>query len=206
MLLQGAEDPWQMPLDFLCQLVALVLLVLLAMVLLLLLLVTLVATVMLLLLMTLVTPVVLLLSAVVLRRPRAGSHGFAALEVDVDPALVLLVRVVPQAQLPAELLDLGLQLLHAARRVVALADDGEEVVGAAGLVGADALLEDALCLLDELPVQVDLILIDAARRVVLAEDVLGRLAVKVVHLGVVRLALVRKLLRAGAVAGLVGLL
>lgn len=136
--------------------------------------------------------------------PVAGPVGFPALEVDVYPARVLL-RVVLQPQLAAELLDLGLDLLHVAGRVVALADDGVQVRLAGGLVRADALLEDALRLLDVQAVQVDGVLVHLARRVVGPEDELRGLSVIVVHLGVVGFALLRVLLCAGVVALVVGL-
>lgn len=70
---------------------------------------------------------------------------------------------------------------------------------------ADALLEDVLGLLDELPVQVDRVVGDAARRVVLPEDVLAGLLVVLVHLRRVPLALVAQLLGLGAAAALVRL-
>lgn len=77
------------------------------------------------------------------------------------------------------------------------------------LVGADALLEDTLGLLDEQSMQINAVALDTPRHVVLPEDVLGCLSVIVVHLCVMRLALVGELLGLGAVArgiGLVGLL
>lgn len=124
------------------------------------------------------------------------------LEVDVNSPGILL-RLIPQPKLTAYLLNLGLDLLHVVCRVVSLADDGVQVRLPARLVRADTLLEDALRLLDELPVQVDAVRLDAAWRVVLAEDVVRRLTVVIVHLGVVRLALVGELLGPGSIAGLV---
>lgn len=149
--------------------------------------------------------VLLLLSAMVagvaavLRR-----DSVAALEVDVDAAGVLLGAKL-ESQLAAQLLDLGLDLLDVSRRVVALADDGMQVCLAGGLVGADALLEDALSFLDELAVQIDAVGLYAAGCVVLAEDEVGGLLIVVVHLGIMRLALVGELLRAGAIAVVVRL-
>ena len=70
----------------------------------------------------------------------------------------------------------------------------------------NAFFQNVLGLLHKLAVQVNLVLIDPARRVVLPEDILGRLTVEVVHLGVVRFALVGQLLRPGSITGLVGLL
>jgi hypothetical protein len=71
---------------------------------------------------------------------------------------------------------------------------------AVGLVGADAFFEDALGLFDELAVEVNAVGIDAAGGVVLAEDKVGCLAVVLVHLAIVRLALVGVLLGPGVVA------
>jgi hypothetical protein len=59
-----------------------------------------------------------------------------------------------------------------------------------GLGVADALLEDVLGLLDELAVQVDGVVGDAAGGVVLAEDELGRLLVVLGLLLLVPLAFV----------------
>lgn len=64
----------------------------------------------------------------------------------------------------------------------------------------DPLLENLLSLLDELAVQVDGIGGDAPVGVVLAEDKLGRLLVVVIHLAAVRLAFLRELFGAGAIA------
>lgn len=153
----------------------------------------------------------LLLSAVrvatMLRRGLCGQGWVvraAALEVDVDPAGVLLGRVL-QAELAAHLLDAGLDLLDVVDRVVPLAHDDMQVRLAVLLGVADALLEHVLGLLDELPVEVDRVVGHAARRVVLPEDVVRGLLVVLVHLGRVPLALVAQLLGLGAVAALVGL-
>lgn len=67
----------------------------------------------------------------------------------------------------------------------------------------DALLEDLLRLLDELPVQIDRV--GRHVGVVLAEDELRRLSVVLLHLAAVRLALLGQLLGQRAVAILVGL-
>lgn len=132
-----------------------------------------------------------------------GLVGRPALEVDEDAALILL-RAVVQAELAAHVLDLGLQLLDVAGGVVALAHNDVQVVLAPGPVLANALPEDALGLLDELAVEIDLVGLDSPRRIVLAEDELGGLEVVLVHLAVVGLALVGELLGFGAVAVVVG--
>lgn len=182
MLLQLLQEPRQLLLDKLPNLVVLLLLRL---------------VMMLLLLVTTVMPRV--------ATPMARGQRLTALEVDDDAADIVLVGAVLQAELLAQLLDLGLDALDAAARVVALADDGDQVRLAVGLVGADAVLEDALSLLDKLAVQVDRVGLDAPVGVVLAEDEVGGLLVVVVHAGGVRLALVGELLCGGAIAVFIGL-
>ena len=135
----------------------------------------------------------------------SGSQRLPSLEIYVDAAGIVL-GAVPQAQLAAQRLDLGLESLDVAGRVVAFADNGVQVCLAAFLIGADALLEDALGFLHELAMQVDSVAIDLAGRVVLAEDVLGGLPVVVIHPGIVGLALVRELLGGRAISVLVGAL
>ena len=76
---------------------------------------------------------------------------------------------------------------------------------ALGAGAPDAGLEDVLGLLDELAVQVDGVVVDAAGGVVLPEDVLARLPVVVRHPRPVRLALVAQLLRPRPVPALVRL-
>lgn len=142
---------------------------------------------------------------------RAGGGGVVAAcpassasQVDVDAALVLLGGVV-EAELAAEALDAGLELLHAAGRVVALADDDVQMGLACGLGVADARLEDLPGLVDVLAVQVDGVVGDAARRVVLAEDELGRPPVVLGLPPLVPLALLRERLGLGAVAAFIRL-
>lgn len=71
---------------------------------------------------------------------------------------------------------------------------------------ANALLENLLCFLDELTVQVDCVGVDFAHGVVFAEDEFGGLLVVLVCFGGVLFALVREVFGACAVAALVGLL
>lgn len=127
----------------------------------------------------------------------------ATLEVDVDSSCVFLSPVL-QPHLPAQLLDLGLQLLDMASRVVPLADNGMKVVLTSSLILANATFENALRLLDELAVQIDSIGINAAGSVVFAENEFGSLKVVFVHLAVVGLALVGELLCCGTVTIFVG--
>lgn len=174
-----------------------------------------------LLLMPALVPSTLVLSLSLMRRPSMAllrlpitttiamrhisrPQRLTTLQINVYPASVLLSPVL-EPELATQLLDLGLDLLHVVGRVVALADNGVQVVLAALLVGADALLEDALGFLDVQAVQVDAVAFDAAGGVVGAEDVLAGLAVVVVHFAVVGFALVGKFFGAGAVAVVVGL-
>lgn len=180
MLLQLLQEPRQLLLDKLPNLVVLLLLRLV--------------------MLLLVTTVMSRVATSMARRQR-----LTALEVDDDAADIVLVGAVLQTELLAQLLDLGLDALDTAARVVPLADDGDQVRLAVGLVGADAFLEDALGLLDELAVQVDRVGLDAPVGVVLAEDEVGGLLVVVVHAGGVRLALVGELLCGSAIAVFIGL-
>lgn len=68
---------------------------------------------------------------------------------------------------------------------------------------ADALLEDLFCLFDELAVEIDGVVCDAAGGVVFSEDVVGGLLVIGVHLRGVFLAFFAQLVRGGAVAAFV---
>ena len=89
--------------------------------------------------------------------------------------------------------------------VVSLAHNNVQVILTTALGGLDALLEHVLCLLDEQAVQIDGIFLDAAVGVVLAEDVVARLAVVLLHLGGMLFSLGREVVGARAVARLVGL-
>lgn len=80
-------------------------------------------------LLLLTTVMLLRLSTVVLStairrglRRRRHLSDLSALQIDKDPALILLGLVV-QAELPANLLDARLDLLHVSRAVVPLADN-----------------------------------------------------------------------------------
>lgn len=128
----------------------------------------------------------------------------SALEVDVYPAGILLCAVL-EAQFATQLFHLGLELLNVVvRRVVALADNSVQVCLATGLIRANALFENALRLFDELSVKVDAVAVDTAGGIVLAEDVVGSLAVVFLHLGIVGLALVGQFLCSGTVTIFVG--
>ena len=76
---------------------------------------------------------------------------------------------------------------------------------ALGASAPDAGLEDILGLLDELAVQVDGVVVNAARGVILPEDVLARLPVVILHPLAVCLALVAQRLRPRPVPAVVRL-
>jgi hypothetical protein len=88
-----------------------------------------------------------------LRRSAPMPTAAALPQIDVDPALVLL-GVVLQSQLPAYLLDFGLDLLHVPDAVVSLAHDDVQVPLPRLLRVTDPLLEDFFGFFDELAVQV----------------------------------------------------
>lgn len=119
--LERLEQLGQLLLDQLLDFVVLVLVLVLVLAAVLLLL----ATVMLLRLSTVVLlAAMMLLSTTIRRGLRRRRHlpDLAALQIDKDPALILLGLVV-QAELPANLLDARLDLLHVSRAVVPLADN-----------------------------------------------------------------------------------
>jgi hypothetical protein len=124
-----------------------------------------------------------------LLRQRRGHPDPPAFQININSPVILLGGIV-QPQLLAQPLDARLDLLHAARRVVALADNDMQMGLPRGLGVADALLEDVLGLFDKLAVQVDGVLRNAAGGVVLAEDELGRLLVVLGLLLLVPLAFV----------------
>lgn len=119
-----------------------------------------------------------------LLRQRRRRSDLATLQVDIDPSFVLLSSIV-EAHLTAYLLNAGLDLLHMANTVVSPADDDVQMRLAPRLSIPEPRLEDVLCLLDELPMQIDSIVSNTADGVVLPEDVLrGLLVVGVLRGGV----------------------
>lgn len=137
-----------------------------------------------------------------LRRQRRRAGDGRTLEIDVYPTLIRLRRIL-QPQLATHLLDPWLDFLDMVRAVVALADNHMQMHLPARLGVLDARFENVLGLLDELPVQVDRVVGNAARGVVFAEDVFGRLLVVGVHLSAVLFALVGESFGLGAIAALV---
>lgn len=171
----------------------------------------------LLLLASMILASVLLLSAVILpsmlllptvRLPSmllSRLQRLPALQVNVYSPRILL-RPELQSQLLTQLLHLGLNPLHMTRRVISLANNCMEMLLPARLIRPDALLQNPLRLLDVQPVQIDGIRVHLSRRVVLAEDVLARLAVVVISFGVVLLGFAGVLLRSFVVIGTEGFL
>lgn len=161
---------------------------------------------MLLLLSTVILPSMLLLST--MRLPSmllSRLQRLPALQVNVYPPSILF-RPELQSQLLTQLLHLGLDPLHMTRRVVSLAHNRMEMLLPARLIRPDALLQNALRFIDVQPVQIDGIRVYLSRRVILAEDILARLAVVVVSFGVVLLRFAGVLLRSFVVIGTEGFL
>lgn len=92
-----------------------------------------------------------------------------ALQVNKNSPRIFL-RPILQPKLIAKLLDLGLQLLHMTRRVIALAYNDMKMMLSPGLIRPNSLLNNALRLLYKLSVQVDLIGLDTTGGIVLTED------------------------------------
>jgi hypothetical protein len=132
----------------------------------------------------------LIRAATILRMLRRRRHLMycAALQIDIDPALVLLGLIL-EPQLAADLLDAGFDFLDMVARVIALADDDMKMVFASAAGGFDAFFEHILCFLHEEAVQVNRVVLNAPVRIVLAEDVVARLPVVLLHFGGVLFAL-----------------
>lgn len=138
-----------------------------------------------------------------LSRQRRRRLNTTTLQININPPFILLSRII-EPELLAQLLDSWLDLLHPASRVVPLADDDMQM-GLAGSLGVpNARLEDVLCLLDKLAVQVNGVLGYPAGRIVLPEDEVGGLLVVLGLLFLMALARVGELLGFGAVAALIG--
>ena len=137
---------------------------------------------------------------------RQARHAIdpAARQIDIDAPLVLLRRIL-QPHLATHLLHARRDLAHAARRVVALADDDVQVRLPPGLRVADARLQDVLRFFDVQPVQVDGVGCHAVGVVAFPENELRCLLVEGVPLRFVLLAEVGEVLGFGAVAAFVGL-
>lgn len=101
----------------------------------------------LLLLLLLMLPAIASRSSISAATMLARLHGLSALQVDIYPACVLFCPVL-QAQFPAQLFHLGLDLLDVAIGVVSLAHNGMQVFLASSLIGANTLLQYTLCFLN----------------------------------------------------------
>lgn len=130
--------------------------------------------------------------------------GLGAGQINVHATLVLL-GVVLEAKLTADIFDGGLDLLDVIGRVVSFADNDVKMSLAVLLGVLDALGDYLLGLLDELAVQVNRVRVHAANGIVLAEDVVRGLLVVVVCFGGVLLGLGRHFVGSRAVSALVGL-
>lgn len=148
-------------------------------------------------------------------------------KIYVDSPLILLRRVL-QTQLSTDLLNARLDLLHMVHRVVSLSDNPvathpvrsaqhqryvliwEHLLGinlhvqvilpmTPGIL--NSLLQNVLGFLYKLPVQINCISFNAARRVVLLEDELRCLAIILVHFAPVRFALLAEFFGRCAIAG-----
>ena len=97
-------------------------------------------------------------------------------QVDVDSALILL-GIILQSQLPTNLLNLGLDLLHMPNTMIPFTHNNVQMPLPRLLRVSDALLQNLLRFLDELAVQVNGVRVYAADGVVFAENVLGGLFV-----------------------------
>jgi hypothetical protein len=129
----------------------------------------------------------------------------AAGQVDVNSTLILLGSV-RESQLLTQLLNARLNLLHMADGMIALADDDVQMGLALLLRGANPRAHNLLGLLDELAVQVNGVVRDPARGVVLAEYEFAGLPVVVVGFGRVLLCFDTEIVGAPAVAALICLL
>ena len=127
----------------------------------------------------------------------------AARQVDVDSSLILLGMLL-EAQLLAQLLHPRLNLLYVASGVIAFAYDDMEMRLAGLFRVSYPLLQDLLRLLYKLPVEVDSVTFNPTKSVVLPENELGSLLVVVVCRCRMLLAQLAHLMCFRAVTALVG--
>lgn len=127
-----------------------------------------------------------------------------ALEIYVDAAFVLLGLVL-QSKLTADLFDSGFDLLDVVATVISLAYNDMQVSLAPTSCGLDALFKHILGFLNEQPVQINSVVLDTAIGVVFAENVVARLTIIFLHFRSVLLSFLGQLVGACAVARFVGL-
>ena len=135
------------------------------------------------------------------RRVSSAATG----QVDVDPPFVFLGLEL-EPFFAAQLLYSWLDLLDMIWRMVALADYYMEMRLVLRFGRLDAFLQDSLCFLHKLPVKVDGIGRNSVYSVVLAEDEFRSLFVVAFAVGLVLLALLRKVMRFAAVVRLICLM
>lgn len=145
----------------------------------------------------------LLVSTASISRPLLGRQRLAALQIHVDPALILF-RPVLQAELLTHLLHPRLDHLDITRAVVALTDNHVQVRLARAARRSDPRLDNIFRLAAKLTVQIYRIRRHAILCIVLFEDKVRRLLVVFGHFGAVRLPFVGERLCGRAVAALVG--
>jgi hypothetical protein len=158
-----------------------------------------------------VTAMVLLLVAMMLLATMLRRHPMTrdlrhwrrdcipALQVDIDSSGVLLSLVL-QSHLTANLFNPRLYLLDMIGRVIALAHNDMKVRLATSLISTNAVLKDILGLFYKLTMQINAVPGHAALRIVLSEDKLASLFVVFLHLGTMSLAFFAELLCFGAIA------
>ena len=162
---------------------------------------------------------IVLLGLTIVRRRDGGSTS----EVDIDSTFVVLGMVL-EALLLADLLDTRLDLLDVIDRVIALADNAAsairdvritanmenyshmQMVLAGTLCVLDSLFQNLFGLFNELAVKVNGIPIDSSYSIVLAEDEFGSLSVVVVCLLSMVLGLLRQIVSSTSVSTRVCLL
>lgn len=162
---------------------------------------------------------VVLLRLTIVRRRNRSSTG----EVNVDSTFVVLGMVL-EALLLADLLNTRLDLLDVVDRVIALADNAAssiregpitansndyshmQMVLAGALCVLDSLFQNLFGLFNELAVEVNGIPINSSYRIVLTEDELGRLSVVVVRLLSMFLRLLRQVVSSTSISTCVCLL
>jgi hypothetical protein len=136
-------------------------------------------------------------------RRRRHLMNRTTLQIHKDASLVLL-RAVLQAQLLANLLHARFNLLHMILAMISLSNNNVQMSLSLLSRYPDPFLQHIFGFFDEQAVEVDGVASDAALGVVLAENVVARLAIVLVHLCCMLFAFFGEFMGACAVAGGVG--
>lgn len=128
-----------------------------------------------------------------------------ALKVHVNATLVFFSLVL-ETQLTANLFDPRLDLLHMIPAVVSFANDDMQMILAPTPRRLDTLFKHILSFLDEKTVKIDSIFLNTTICIVLAENVVARLSIVLLHFGGMLFSFFRKLVGACAVTRFVGLM